>query len=192
MGNGMKEHEVQKSGPTPGDGTVQSYLSLFQPRSCSGRCCTLLEILSRVHMPTTEQRDAPQTGVIVSDSSLLEDLCQGCCPPEKPCQLKHLFMTTHHPDPRTLLQLKCAEIFYAGRHGARPASASAAMMEFVEVGYAKLFANIYAPGLRLQDIAEAVFHGGWTSPSDSTQSFQPRKSEMTDDLAISPLFVWAA
>jgi len=76
--------------------------------------------------------------------NLLDDLCSEYCPLGKHCILK-LFLTSSHPDPRLLIQLKCVEKYKyeLNKYDEKEITWEEAWMKWSENGYAKKFADVY-------------------------------------------------
>ena len=90
---------------------------------------------------------------------LLEDLCREYCRPNQYCILKE-FLVSLHPSPRLLLQLKCLERYKwsLGEEAKKDVGWKKATEEWVDMGYAKKFAEIYDEEEDSEDIKFAALY----------------------------------
>ena len=86
----------------------------------------------------------------MAHKEVLEDVLQACCPnPRGYCILKEMITHNGSAD-RTLVQLKCIEIFKyeRSRQEGKDIGWEGAHKAWVEEGFAKKFSEIYQEGLR--------------------------------------------
>lgn len=85
------------------------------------------------------------------DKKLVEDLCD--CGESHYCTLKELLKIVSTFEPRFIVQLKCIEIYKyeAGTRFHTDIGWQEATMEWVEIGYASIFADVYDEAIRNEE-----------------------------------------
>ena len=97
---------------------------------------------------------------------MLDDICSEHCTSGHYCILKH-FLTSSHPDPRLLIQLKCVEKYRKQldkEHSQeilwQSISWKDGWVKWIENGYAEKFAGIYEEGMPYTKIYKEVMKNG--------------------------------
>ena len=89
----------------------------------------------------------------MAHKEVLEDVIAACCPkPEGYCILKEMMMHNGSGD-RTLVQLKCIEVFKyeQSRAEGRDVGWEGVHKAWVDGGFAKAFSEVYQEGMRSVD-----------------------------------------
>lgn len=88
-----------------------------------------------------------------SNMDLVNDLCSGCCSPDKYCTLKEVLVRAPR-DARTMVQIKCIEKFKYERskRDKKDIGWNEAVRMWIDEGYADRFVEGYREGVRLDDL----------------------------------------
>jgi len=108
--------------------------------------------------------------------ALIDDVCHGCCSPNKYCTLKEILARSPR-DARTMIQIKCIEKLKYERSSAagndigwRDASDL-----WIREGYAEAFARLYRGGMKVNTIYTAVMKS--TAPATPPAAAAPQSPD---------------
>lgn len=107
---------------------------------------------------------APGNGPNGATRELIEELA--CCPRGYYCTFKEILVRFAPRDSRTLMQLKCLELFKYQRseQDRRPWDWNEALDRWVQEGYAATFARLFRDGCKFADLYAAVMRETPRSP----------------------------
>lgn len=98
----------------------------------------------------------------MSNRTLIDDLCSGCCSPNKYCTLKEILARAPR-DTRTMMQIKCIEKlkYERSKKDELDIGWDQAFRIWIDEGYAERFSRLFCDGIGLSELYSRVMnHSG--------------------------------